>query len=74
MSLTLIAAIHLGALKCPKCDRPIQESKNYQADIVTVPQLGGAPVDFIRGETVTLKCSQCGWSTNTTNWQSYLKP
>jgi hypothetical protein len=73
MSLELIAAVYIGALKCPSCGEPIKETDNYKADIKSFPQIGGTPVTFIRGETVTLKCSKCSWSQTTSNWRSFIK-
>lgn len=68
----LMVATANGLLECPKCKSTITRTEDYQADIVTFPQIGGPPVQRVRSEAVTLRCT-CGWSQRTNTWRNFLK-
>lgn len=73
MSLELLGALAADALRCPKCDAKIKNSRDYKADIVDIPGVGGMNARVLRGEQVTLLCEKCGAEHRTDNWRAFIK-
>jgi hypothetical protein len=72
MSLELLGAIVVKALRCSKCSEPFTSFSNYHADNVMIHGTGGSITTMLRGEQVTLSCAKCGRCETTNNWRSFI--
>ena len=66
-----MGVIAAQVLKCPDCGAPIDEARDYEEDIVTIPSIGGVH-RLHRGYEVTLVHKGCGWERRTNNWRQFL--
>ena len=74
MSLTLVAAIAAGVIKCPSCSQPITRTEDHNDDEVYIPQIGGSDIPFLQSEEMTLVCEICGHKERTDNWKKFITP
>lgn len=72
MSFSLLAAIAANVVECPSCGQAIRKMRDYQAEFVEIPQLGGRPLRELASDKVTLVCGECDWQKRTDNWREFL--
>lgn len=65
-------AISSKRMKCPNCDKPVQQFEKYTELTASVWDGAGDSGLETAGSKVTLICGNCDWRERTEYWANYI--